>query len=64
MNNEMAYLLGIILGNGEIQKGTKETTVTIDIFKFDKMVGNLGVNVSMCSVYMEWNSFSNTVKEL
>ena len=31
MNNEMAYLLGIILGNGEIQKGTKETTVTIDI---------------------------------
>lgn len=31
MNNEMAYLIGMILGNGEIQRGTQETTVTIDI---------------------------------
>lgn len=31
MNNEMAYLLGMILGNGEIQRGTSSTTVTIDI---------------------------------
>lgn len=31
MNNEMAYLLGMILGNGEIQRGTTSTTVTIDI---------------------------------
>ena len=31
MNNEMAYLLGMVLGNGEIQRGTQETTVTIDI---------------------------------
>lgn len=31
MNNEMAYLLGMILGNGEIQQGTSSTTVTIDI---------------------------------
>ncbi len=31
MNNEMAYLLGMILGNGEIQRGMNSTTVTIDI---------------------------------
>ena len=31
MNIEMAYLLGMILGNGEIQRGTTTTTVTIDI---------------------------------
>ena len=27
----MAYLTGMILGNGEIQRGTRETTITIDI---------------------------------
>lgn len=31
MNIEMAYLIGMILGNGEIQQGSSETTVTIDI---------------------------------
>ena len=31
MNVEMAYLIGMVLGNGEIQKGTTTTTVTIDI---------------------------------
>ena len=31
MNTEMAYLLGMITGNGEIQRGATETTVTIDI---------------------------------
>ena len=31
MNAEMSYLLGMILGNGEIQRGTSTTTVTIDI---------------------------------
>ncbi len=31
MNTEMAYLIGMILGNGEIQQGNNETTVTIDI---------------------------------
>lgn len=31
MNTEMAYLLGMILGNGEIQQGSNETVVTIDI---------------------------------
>lgn len=31
MNVEMAYLLGMILGNGEIQRGTTSTRVTIDI---------------------------------
>ncbi len=31
MNNEMAYLLGMILGNGEIQYKSKETIVSIDI---------------------------------
>ena len=31
MNTEMAYLVGMILGNGEIQRGNRETTITIDI---------------------------------
>lgn len=31
MNREMAYLLGMVLGNGEIQKDARETRVTIDI---------------------------------
>lgn len=31
MNVEMAYLLGMILGNGEIQQNSSETKVTIDI---------------------------------
>ena len=31
MNVQMAYLIGMILGNGEIQRGNDSTTVTIDI---------------------------------
>ena len=31
MNVEMAYLIGMVLGNGEIQRKNKETTITIDI---------------------------------
>ena len=31
MNVEMAYLIGMVLGNGEIQRKSKETTITIDI---------------------------------
>lgn len=31
MNVEMAYLLGMILGNGEVQRNATETTITIDI---------------------------------
>lgn len=31
MNNEMAYLLGMVTGNGEIQRGTTDTTISIDI---------------------------------
>ena len=31
MNNEMAYLLGMITGNGEIQRGSNETTIVIEI---------------------------------
>lgn len=31
MNVQMAYLIGMILGNGEVQRGTQETTITIDI---------------------------------
>ena len=31
MNNEMAYLLGMITGNGEIQRGTITTTISIDV---------------------------------
>lgn len=31
MNIETAYLVGLVLGNGEIQRGRKETTITVDI---------------------------------
>lgn len=31
MNIEMSYLIGMVLGNGEIQRGPTMTTVTIDI---------------------------------
>lgn len=31
MNVEMAYLIGLVLGNGEIQRGVQETNITIDI---------------------------------
>lgn len=31
MNAEMSYLIGMILGNGEIQRGNSSTTVVIDI---------------------------------
>lgn len=31
MNNEMAYLLGMITGNGEIQRGPSETTIVVEI---------------------------------
>ncbi len=31
MNTEMAYLLGMILGNGEIQRDNTQTRITIDI---------------------------------
>ena len=31
MNTEMAYLVGMVLGNGEIQRGSHQTTITIDI---------------------------------
>lgn len=45
MNNEMAYLLGMITGNGEIQRGTTTTTISIDVphkkleTEFQKNVG-------------------------
>lgn len=31
MNAQMAYLLGMIVGNGEIQRGANETTIVIEI---------------------------------
>ena len=31
MNNQMAYLIGMILGNGEVQRSNQSTTITIDI---------------------------------
>lgn len=31
MNNEMAYLLGMITGNGEVQRGVSETTIVVEI---------------------------------
>jgi len=31
MNIEMAYLLGLVCGNGEIKRGSSETNVSIEI---------------------------------
>lgn len=31
MNSQMAYLIGMILGNGEVQRSSKTTTITIEI---------------------------------
>lgn len=31
MNNEMAYLLGMVCGNGEIKRGSTDTVISIDI---------------------------------
>ena len=31
MNNEMAYLLGMITGNGEVQRGVTSTTISIKV---------------------------------
>lgn len=31
MNNEMAYLLGMITGNGEVQRGVTSTTILIEV---------------------------------
>lgn len=31
MNNQMAYLVGMILGNGEIQRDKSQTTITVEI---------------------------------
>ena len=31
MNNEMAYLLGMVTGNGEVQRGASETTIAVEI---------------------------------
>ena len=31
MNNQMAYLVGMILGNGEVQRKTDQTKITIEI---------------------------------
>lgn len=45
INNEMAYLLGMITGNGEIQRGATTTTITIEVphkkleTEFQKEVG-------------------------
>ena len=55
MNVEMAYLLGMITGNGEIQRGATETTVSIDIphkkleTEFQNDVGIYGLPVTLGS---------------
>lgn len=55
VNNEMAYLLGMITGNGEVQRGLTETTICIDIphkkleTEFQKDVG-IYVKASMIDI--------------
>lgn len=46
MNGDMAYLLGMIAGNGEIQRGSNETTVIIEI-PFKNLTDDLGRDVSV-----------------
>lgn len=46
MNSQMAYLIGMILGNGEIQRNNSSTTVTIDI-PYKKLEDDDGLDVSI-----------------
>lgn len=46
MNSQMAYLIGMILGNGEIQRNNSSTTVTIDI-PYKKLEDDNGLEVSV-----------------
>lgn len=46
MNAQMAYLLGMILGNGEVQRNNRETTITIDI-PYKNLRDDNGLEVSV-----------------
>lgn len=46
MNTEMAYLVGMILGNGEVQRGDERTTITIDI-PHKNLIDDEGLDVSI-----------------
>ncbi|HAT4272202.1 hypothetical protein CYK73_12685 [Clostridium perfringens] len=46
MNAQMAYLIGMVLGNGEIQRTSSETTITIDI-PYKKLIDDSGLEVSV-----------------
>lgn len=46
MNAQMAYLVGMTLGNGEIQRNNQETTVTIDI-PYKKLMDDDGLDVAI-----------------
>lgn len=46
MNAQMAYLVGMVLGNGEVQRTTRETTITIDI-PYKNLKDDSGLEVSV-----------------
>ncbi len=46
MNTQMSYLIGMILGNGEIQRENQTTTITIDI-PYKKLIDDDGKDVSI-----------------
>ena len=46
MNSQMAYLIGMVLGNGEIQRNNSTTTITIDI-PYKKLADDDGREVSV-----------------
>lgn len=46
MNAQMAYLIGMVLGNGEIQRTPNETTITIDI-PYKNLRDDSGLEVSV-----------------
>lgn len=54
MNNQMAYLIGMILGNGEIQRTNTSTTITIDI-PYKKL--NPCLSMRLCYAVFELRSY-------
>ncbi len=46
MNTQMAYLIGMILGNGEVQRTNDRTIITIDI-PYKKLMDDNGLEVSV-----------------
>lgn len=62
MNVQMAYLLGMILGNGEIQRHSNETTITIEI-PHKNLIDDQGLETSIY-VHSSLVDIRNTIEPL